>query len=84
MNKKTNDTLIIIICFVLVAFIIGFFVFFAYLFATGVFDDSSNKSEPTADDIAENIVKMECRDRTNDYQKCSWSVFEDRCVCKLR
>lgn len=35
-------------------------------------------------DRKDELKRTECRTRTNTYQKCSWSVIEDRCVCKLR
>ncbi len=34
---------------------------------------------------AEDYVKYDsCREKSNTYFKCSYSVWEDRCVCKMR
>lgn len=83
MTKEENKIALIFcsVCGVLSVILISFIIAISN---AGVFDDINEKPDPTADEIAEDIVRMECRNRTNDYQKCSWSVFEDRCVCKLR
>ncbi len=35
-------------------------------------------------DRRDELKRADCRSNTNSYRKCSWSVIEDRCVCKLR
>lgn len=35
-------------------------------------------------DAKDELKRADCRSNTNAYRKCSWSVIEDRCVCKLR
>lgn len=35
-------------------------------------------------DVKEEIEKKLCTDKTDEYHKCSWSISEDRCVCKER
>lgn len=35
-------------------------------------------------DAEEQLRRDDCRSNTNAYRKCSWSVIEDRCVCKQR
>lgn len=47
-----------------------------------VANEPSHSSSTTS--TVEQAERAYCRGRTNDYQKCSWSVFENRCTCKLR
>ena len=35
-------------------------------------------------DVKEEIEKKLCKDKADEYHKCSWSISEDRCVCKQR
>ena len=35
-------------------------------------------------DRKDELKRADCRSNTNAYRKCSWSVIEDRCVCKQR
>lgn len=49
--------------------------------ASGAF--SSSSSDEDYGNWSEEASK-ECFNRSNTYQKCSWSVIEDRCVCKFR
>lgn len=83
MTKEENK-ITLIFCSVAGVLIVICLTFIITISNAGVFDDINEKPEPTADEIAEDIVRMECRNRTNDYQKCSWSIIENRCTCKLR
>lgn len=47
----------------------------------GVFDSSTAEQR----EKEENRQKIQaCNQLTNTYQKCSWSAWENRCVCKQR
>lgn len=34
--------------------------------------------------VKEEIEKKICKEKTDEYHKCSWSISEERCVCKER
>ncbi len=56
--------------------ILVFSVFFA-IFIVGI-DGGDNKNTPSDSQL------NACRARSGTYFKCSWSTFENRCVCKAR
>lgn len=46
---------------------------------------SNDSSSSTNKESAEmEIKRASCESRTNTYYKCSYSIWEDRCVCKAR
>ncbi len=46
---------------------------------------SDYEKQKDAQQQEENITKRRlCSEKTNTYYKCSWSIVEDRCVCKQR
>lgn len=46
---------------------------------------SDYEKQKNAERQQESITKQQrCSQKTNTYYKCSWSVIEDRCVCKQR
>ena len=62
--------------------IVGFACVIAFLiigFATGTFNQKPKSNGNWSEEASK-----ECRNKTNTYYKCSWSVIEDRCVCKQR
>ena len=56
---------------VIISLIIGF--------TTGIFNQKPKSNGNWSEEASK-----ECRNKTNTYYKCSWSVIEDRCVCKQR
>lgn len=46
---------------------------------------SDYEKQQDAQQQEENITKRRlCSEKTNTYYRCSWSITEDRCVCKQR
>lgn len=46
---------------------------------------SDYKKQQDAQQKEENITKRRlCSEKSNTYYRCSWSITEDRCVCKQR
>ena len=41
-------------------------------------------SDSSATDSSTDYKIESCSSRTNTYQKCHWSAWENRCVCKFR
>ena len=76
LEEKKQKTLINIgtICLILG---LGFCLF------SGVITSSNTKKDDDVD-VKKEIEKKICTNKTDDYHKCSWSVIEDRCVCKQR
>ena len=73
---KDEDKAVIIGCIVGFVCVIGVLIIG---FTTGIF-----KQEPKSNGNWSEKASKECRNRTNTYYKCRWSVVEDRCVCKQR
>ena len=53
-----------------------------YLIANISFCDIED--EETTQEIADRLEREACRTNSTAYHKCSWSFWEDRCVCKQR
>lgn len=71
-KKTTIPVTIEVICFILLGIII----------IAGGSHSSSTKDDDV--DVKKEIEKKICTNKTDDYHKCSWSIIEDRCVCKQR
>ena len=65
-------------------FLIGSLIIFVITMIISMIFSSIPSDYKKQQDRKDELKRTECRTRTNTYQKCSWSVIEDRCVCKLR
>lgn len=62
--------------------ILGVFAFCIWVvFLTNNYDSPSSDSSSSDENTA---MRTYCSSLTNTYQKCSYSIWEDRCVCKDR
>ena len=52
------------------------------IIAVFIFDFAN--SEPSIEDKIQEQERQACRNRTDTYNKCSWSAWENMCVCKRR
>lgn len=55
---------------------------FAFIIVVGFCSANSNSDSSSDSDLDYKIDS--CSSRTNTYQKCHWSAWENRCVCKFR
>ena len=72
-NKTIDKYLTYVYAFLGIAFVI-----------TLIFVANEPSHSSSTISIEEQTKRAYCRSRTNDYQKCSWSIIENRCTCKLR
>lgn len=70
------DSTVVKVIAVIILFTVGFALF---LIASNGFGSSKKNTGNWSEEASK-----ECRNRSNTYYKCSWSVIEDRCVCKQR
>lgn len=75
-SEKTNERLIKIAKIVVPILAVAGLVF--------AFIDGSKESPSSNTGNWTKEKGAECRSRSNTYYKCSWSSWEDRCVCKQR
>ena len=62
----------------LIGVLLSIIVVFITLFAGDIFNN------PKSNDDNEPRKYKNCEKRSDTYHKCSWSISEDRCVCKQR
>jgi len=69
-TSKFKDIMIVLIII---------FIMVLIAFATNDGNDSVNPY-----DMAARLERMACREKSDEYFKCKWSLWEQQCTCKLR
>lgn len=49
-----------------------------------IFIGISEEGEETTEEKIDRLNRESCSSQSNTFYKCSWSFWEDRCVCKQR
>lgn len=75
-KDKKQNTQIIMVWIMIISIIGGIY------FINKPSDYEKQKEEQQKEE--EKQEREECRNKSNTYYKCSWSIIEDKCVCKQR